>query len=414
MRRILLGILLPSAVLLSFLLLAPKAHAATFTVNDAGDDSAVDPSVSCDTAGDVCTLRSSIEAANAQVGADTIEFSITGGGVHTITLGSVLPEITDPVTIDGTTQPSAQCGTLVPTTMPNTNTPHTLLIEVSGGGGAFNLFNLGAGSTGTEIKGLILNNVDGNGIATTNDSLGSFTISCNYIGTNSDGTASANLNYIGIRDDEGNNTFIIQNNLLSGMGLAINLSGDSANINNNLIGTDVNGVSAIANNSTAINLFALTSATINHNVISGNIGSGASLTDGQDVTFTGNVVGLGIDGSALGNTINGLDYFAINNFTIGGVTSTERNVISANGSDGIHIYNNCSYGQSANSTTYGNYIGTQMDGSVKAGFGNGAAGVEVNEYQGSCGSVYKHQIGGNETGQANTIAGNTNQGATIP
>src|SRR5207249_1919793 len=38
-------------------------------------------------------------------GADLILFSIPGGGVHTIAPTSSLPTITDPVTIDGTSQP---------------------------------------------------------------------------------------------------------------------------------------------------------------------------------------------------------------------------------------------------------------------------------------------------------------------
>ncbi len=415
MKRLIFASIAACAVMLAVVCLSSTAHAATFTVTTAGDESAIDPSVSCAiNGGSDCTLRSSIEAANAQVGSDSVEFNISGSGVHTIALGSALPNITDPVTIDGTTQSGAQCGTLVPATLPGTNTSHTLLIEVSGGGGVFNLFNLSLGSDGTEIKGLVLNNANANGVVTTNDNIGSFTIDCNYIGTNSSGTAAANLTYIGIRDDSGSNTFTIQNNLLSGTGTAISLgSSDTVNINDNLFGTAANGTSALANNGTAINLFGSTSVTINHNVISGNNGSGVSLTNGQNVTFTGNVVGLGIDGNALGNSVNGLDFFAMSNFTIGGVTNTLRNIISANGGDGIHIYNNCSYAESINSTTYGNYIGTQMDGSVKAGFGNGAAGIEVNEYQGSCGSVYKHIIGGDEAGQANIIAGNTNQGILI-
>ena len=55
---------------------ATSAHAATFTVDSTGDEPAVDPgnadpSIACDTALDTCTLRSAIEAANAQAGADT-------------------------------------------------------------------------------------------------------------------------------------------------------------------------------------------------------------------------------------------------------------------------------------------------------------------------------------------------------
>jgi hypothetical protein len=51
------------------------------------------------------SLRQAITDANAVPGADMIIFNIPGSGVQTITLLVSLPDITDPVFIDGTTQP---------------------------------------------------------------------------------------------------------------------------------------------------------------------------------------------------------------------------------------------------------------------------------------------------------------------
>ena len=51
------------------------------------------------------SLRQAIVDANANLGLDTIDFNIGGGGPQTINLSSPLPTITDPVVIDGTTQP---------------------------------------------------------------------------------------------------------------------------------------------------------------------------------------------------------------------------------------------------------------------------------------------------------------------
>src|SRR4030095_8251296 len=51
------------------------------------------------------SLRQAILDANANAGSDMIDFNIPGAGVHTIMPASALPTITDPVTIDGTTQP---------------------------------------------------------------------------------------------------------------------------------------------------------------------------------------------------------------------------------------------------------------------------------------------------------------------
>src|SRR5581483_9994804 len=50
------------------------------------------------------SLRQAILDANAAAGADTITFAL-GSGVQTISPSTRLPSITDPVTIDGTTEP---------------------------------------------------------------------------------------------------------------------------------------------------------------------------------------------------------------------------------------------------------------------------------------------------------------------
>jgi len=50
------------------------------------------------------SLRQAILDANANAGSDLITFNI-GSGLKTITLLSKLPGISDPVVIDGTTQP---------------------------------------------------------------------------------------------------------------------------------------------------------------------------------------------------------------------------------------------------------------------------------------------------------------------
>jgi hypothetical protein len=51
------------------------------------------------------SLRQAINDANQNPGPDTIVFNIPGGGVHTIAPLTPLPTITDPLVIDGTTQP---------------------------------------------------------------------------------------------------------------------------------------------------------------------------------------------------------------------------------------------------------------------------------------------------------------------
>ncbi|MDQ3546245.1 MAG: CSLREA domain-containing protein [Verrucomicrobiota bacterium] len=96
------------------------AFADTFVVNNN-----VDPGNGiCDAVG--CTLREAIDAANANPGADIINFSIFGAGVKTITPTSALPTITEAVTIDGYTQPGAAENTLA------TGNNAVLLVELNG------------------------------------------------------------------------------------------------------------------------------------------------------------------------------------------------------------------------------------------------------------------------------------------
>lgn len=55
--------------------------------------------------GSVGTLRWAVLQVNANPGPNTIQFDIPGTGVQQIALGSPLPQVTNPVLIDGTSQP---------------------------------------------------------------------------------------------------------------------------------------------------------------------------------------------------------------------------------------------------------------------------------------------------------------------
>ena len=97
--------------LLALVAIGHGSEAAILTVTDTGDTIEIDGLV---------TLREAITSANNNAdvnadvvgigayGIDTINFNIAGIGVHTIAPSAVLPPITDPVTIDGYTQPVAR------------------------------------------------------------------------------------------------------------------------------------------------------------------------------------------------------------------------------------------------------------------------------------------------------------------
>jgi hypothetical protein len=85
------GILLIGMLLIGVFTAPSYASGSTFEVNNDNDSG-------------IGSLRQAIMDANETAGHDTIEFDIDGEGMHVIRVQSVLPAITDPVTIDGTSQ----------------------------------------------------------------------------------------------------------------------------------------------------------------------------------------------------------------------------------------------------------------------------------------------------------------------
>ena len=99
---------------------ASPARGADFIVDTTADTvDAIAGDTVCADAGGECSLRAAIEEANASAGADTISFDIpvsdpgydAGTEAFTIQPSSQLPAVTDPVVIDGYTQPGASANT---------------------------------------------------------------------------------------------------------------------------------------------------------------------------------------------------------------------------------------------------------------------------------------------------------------
>jgi len=128
------------------------------------------------------SLRQAILDANANPGADTIAFGIVGSGVHTIAPASALPQITEPVTIDGYTQSGAS-----PNTNPASqglNTVLTIEIDGTNAGAAPCLF---AAADDVTIRGLVVNRCTDKAVATTG-AHSDFVLEGCFIGTNAAGT----------------------------------------------------------------------------------------------------------------------------------------------------------------------------------------------------------------------------------
>ena len=228
------------------------------------------------------SLREALIAANNSVGLDTIAFNIAGVGVHTITVGATaLPTITDAVLIDGWSNPD-YAGNPV--------------IELNGNNAGVlnNGLTLDSGSSGSTVRGLIINRFTGNGLVINNS--GNQTIQGNWIGLDASGASAAANADNGV--------------------LASNSSG-------NLIGGNVAS---------------------ERNVISGNTNRGIYFVNVDNSTISANYVGTDVTGTVdvsgfVSNPMQSgivLDQGSSSN-AIGGLAAGQRNLVSGNNHYGIEI-----------------------------------------------------------------------------
>src|SRR5882724_1129117 len=331
------------------------AAAKVFTVNVNGDGHDANPGDGiCETSiSGNCSLRAAIEEANVTVDRDTINFNIPGAGVHTISPSSALPDITNPIVIDGYSQPGASINTEA-----NSGDNAVLLIHLNGsnaGTGLINGLNLTAGNS--IVKGLVINSFSPNGTAIGLNGSFSNTISGNFIGTNPAGTAAfGNSNGIFISSSDNNKIgglAAADRNVISGNVVAVEIISGTGNlVQNNFIGTNANGNAALAN-------------------------TGATCDCGA---------------------VRVLD--TADNTTIGGLGQA-RNVISGNSKHGVEVGTNDFFHVATRSKVQNNFIGTGILGNP---LGNGGSGVLIN---GTLDSIIG---GGGDTG--NRIAFNGANGVT--
>ncbi len=392
------------------------AAADTFTVtntNDSGPGS----------------LRMAITDANSHPNIDLdvpdmIAFAIPGAGVHTITLASVLPSITDPVVIDGYTQSGASENTLA------VGDNAILRVELSGAdltGTAIGLDLAGGKST---VRGLVINRFGtapgsfsgSGGIRMASDDN---IVAGNFFGSNAAGDAAlANIGFSvtvdsGFSNVVGGNTPADRNIFASnatdsstsgGVGIQVRTAQGGTFIRGNYIGTNAAGDAALGHfRGIDVVGFAAADLTIGGltstpgrnvgNVISGNSSNGGISNDGiyianrpGDLTIQGNLIGLNASGSAaLPNGVSGINFQdavpGSSTLLIGGTSSNARNVIFNNRIAGI-------VSNALGLTVQGNYIGTNISGTVRPESGGGV-GITLG------GSA---TIGGTASGAGNVIS----------
>ena len=323
----------------------------TFTVNTA-IDSLSPPDAGCSTLD--CTFREATEAANSNPGADTIDFDIPGAGPHTITIAASWPIITQPVTIDGTSQPGYA------------DTP---LIEFDGGNNSFTglSFNINTGQS--LVRGLAINRWQ---TAVETRSGVNLSLEDNYIGVSPDGvTARPNGSGVVLLGGTGE----ITGNVISGnsqVGLSLRDVSDVI-VQDNRIGTNAAGSASLGANPIGVEIFptggvGASGVTIEGNLISGNSSSGIEIKSSTNssvtqTTILGNLIGTNADGtSALANGHKGISIrgFGVNgpatDTTIGGTAPGEGNTIAFNGNDGVGIETNGAGSEHLRNSIRGNSI----------------------------------------------------------
>ena len=372
------GRLLATLMVFAFLLHAGMAHGGTFTVTNTADSG-------------LGSLRWAITNANANPGANTINFQISGTAPFTINLSSALPAVTDQVTIDATTQ---------------TGYSGTPVVELNGASAGSSAIGLQLNSAFNTIIGLAINRFFSYGVVLSGVSN---VIQGNFIGTDTTGTiARANASYgiyvespgnqiggaSGNKKGNGGLPFTL-GNLISGNNTGIFIYGTSGNVvQGNYIGISATGTNALGNNNTGVTIYGGSGNLIGgpgsaRNFISGNGTSGVFLNGagaGQNV-ISNNFIGTDTSGELVVSNAN-------DGITVNGAPSNAilGNVISGNGTNGVFLNG----GGSGGCVIAGNFIGTDAAGVMA--LGNHNAGVTISA------------AGGNLIGAGNVISGNLADG----
>ena len=160
-------------------------------------------------------------------------------------------------------------------------------------------------------------------------------------------------------------------------------------------GANVNGLEFVSGNGTLrgfiINRFTRNGITLNgaggnHHVEGCYIGTNAAGTAAQ------------------GNGRIGIEVIETPNCVIGGTSAATRNIVSGNANQGISVF-----GGNANGTVVsGNYVGTDVTGTVD--LGNGAEGILILANNGTYGGTTGTTPGSACTGACNLVSGNTGNG----
>lgn len=356
------------------------------------------------------SLRQAIEDANAMLndtaGPDEIRFAI-GSGPRSIALLSALPAITDPVLLDGWSQPGLAGAPLIELNGAAAGSSHGLVVH----------------APDTIIRGLVINHFAGYGVHVASTS--NTWIYGNYIGLDATGTVGmGNATGVLVQESSGvvvgsngdNVNVELERNVISGnfsypSGGVYVFRSTNTTIRGNYLGSDFTGNASILTGSPDYpygngnsNIFATESSYLDilDNLVTGGSNFGMLLFgDVHHAVIQGNRVGTDADGTEplVGAGAAGIWLQdRVHDVLIGGTEQGQGNLVSGNW-NGIAVFDG------ANITLQGNYVGTDAAGSDDVP--NRGIGVLITN---STGDIH---IGGTVPGAGNLISGNLQQGIAI-
>jgi hypothetical protein len=346
------------------------------------------------------SFRQALEDNNNTPGqTNVIDFNIPGTGEHSFRPRSAFPTITNPVVIDGTTQPDYQ------------GAPVIVLVGTYADVGEVSGLDIAAGNS--TVKGLVINGFTGSGILL--EQAGGNVIQNCYIGTDLTGTIAFFNNKGGVLTSLGSDHNLIggtdpqDRNVISGNnGHGIDLFSSFNVVQGNYLGLMANGRFPLPNSKLGIligNVFGETQGNIvggtepgAGNVISGNQEGGIEIDVlSHDNVVQGNLIGTDATGTAKrGNRQEGIVIKDGFNNLIGGTEPGAGNLISGNGGTALIIH-------TEGNLVEGNVIGLDITGT--RAIPNAGNGVTI--------TASNNTIGGTDPGAANIIAYNQGDGVYV-
>ncbi|MDX2038441.1 MAG: PKD domain-containing protein [Isosphaeraceae bacterium] len=214
----------------------------------------------------------------------------------------------------------------------------------------------------------------------------------NRIGTDADGVSD-----------------VLERNVVGGPTVGIEISGTGTNANRisgNFIGTDISGSAARAvdigirvadlarfNSIGSDGVGALDA--LEGNLIAGGNTVGVQIELADDNVVAGNTIGLAVDGVTPLPNLQGIQISSSARTTIGGISASQRNVISGNDNEGIFV------GFSTATRIFGNRIGTDASGTAAAG-----NGVGISVLQSTDTTIGTDGDGGDDGAERNVVSAN--------